>query len=365
MITKATKGTITVVIIDDSAFMRKALTMMLESDPQIKVVATAGDGREGIEKILQYKPSLVTLDLEMPGMDGLTALGIIMRDMPLPVLVVSSLTREGSQVTLDALNLGAVDFIPKELSYVSLDIVKIKDELVSKVRHIVENQSFSMKIQRNGIPRFPLQSKKPRASPGLPRNRKSQETDYRVVTIGISTGGPFALLHTIPTLPADFPLGIAIVQHMPPHFTRTLAERLDSVSRLHVKEAEDGEKIDAGIVLIAPGGNHLTFRRDAAGVRTIVSVEPLNSMYRPSADLLMESAAQSFEGPIIGVIMTGMGKDGLEGLRVIKKRGGYVIAQDEASSVVYGMPKAAVNDGIADEVIPLEEIPAALVQLVS
>jgi two-component system, chemotaxis family, protein-glutamate methylesterase/glutaminase len=364
--------TINVIVVDDSAFMRKSLSMMLESDPQIKVVATARDGKEGIDKIREFKPDLVTMDIEMPGMDGLTALGIIMKESPLPVLMVSSLTSDGAKSTLDALNLGAVDFIPKELSFVSLDIVKIKAELVSKVKSIVQSRSLQFRLQRikaasQGIRdsaaaarggAVPPATARPSTTNSIPRRK-----DLRAVVLGISTGGPFALLQTIPKLPKDFPLGIAVVQHMPPRFTKSMAERLDGLSQVHVKEAEEGDRVEPGTVLIAPGGQHMVFRRQGSDVVVRITPDPADTLYRPCADVMMTSAVESFNSPLLGLIMTGMGKDGLEGLRKIKQKGGMVIAQNEESCVVYGMPKAAVDDGIADLVLPLEDIPQALTKI--
>jgi two-component system, chemotaxis family, protein-glutamate methylesterase/glutaminase len=354
---------INVLVVDDSAFMRKSLSMMLESDPDIKVIATARDGKEGVEKIRQLHPDLVTMDIEMPVMDGLTALGIVMKEMPLPVLMVSSLTTEGAQATLDALALGAVDFIPKELSYVSLDIVKIKQELVTKVREIVQSRSLSFRLQRIRssashitAPPAPSIVKRPAG--------KIEKRDYRAVVLGISTGGPMALLQIIPKIPGNFPLGIAIVQHMPPHFTQSMSVRLDGLSALHVKEAEDGDLVVPGLVVVAPGGRHMVFERSVGSLRVKIVDEPKDVLYHPSADVMMKSAAEAVNGPLIGLIMTGMGKDGLEGLKLIKKKNGYVVAQDEESCVVYGMPKAAVDEGVADTVVPLTDIPRVLNQLV-
>jgi two-component system chemotaxis response regulator CheB len=353
---------IKVVVVDDSAFMRKSLSMMLESDPQIKVVATARDGREGIEKIRQHKPDLVTLDVEMPTMDGLTALGIIMKEMPLPVLMVSSVTTEGAQATVEALSLGAVDFIPKELSYVSLDIVKIRDDLVTKVKEIAGSRGLQFRLQRIRSVQARIGGAQPTSRP-KPVVTSYPSADWKAVVVGISTGGPFALLQVIPALPAQFPLGVAIVQHMPPRFTRTMAERLNGLSQLSVREAEEGDKVEPGTVLIAPGGQHLTLRRDGGAVRAHISTEPSTTLYRPCADVMMTSAVEAFNAPLLGLIMTGMGKDGLEGLKLLKKKQGYVIAQNEESCVVYGMPKAAVDEGIADSVVPLEGIANALIQL--
>ena len=361
---------INVIVVDDSAFMRKSLSMMLESDPQIKVVATARDGKEGIEKIRQFRPDLVTMDIEMPGMDGLTALGIIMKEMPLPVLMVSSLTTDGAKSTLDALNLGAVDFIPKELSFVSLDIVKIKEDLIAKVKQIVQSRSLQFRLQRIRSASQGVQKQaagvtsRPAPSPTVPKRSWPVRKDLRAVVLGISTGGPFALLQTLPKIPKNFPLGIAIVQHMPPRFTRSMAERLDGLSEVHVKEAEEGDVLSPGTVLIAPGGEHLTFRGSGGNLIAQISAEPANTLYRPCADVMMQSVVAATSGPLLGVIMTGMGKDGLEGLKQIKKKGGVVVAQNEETCVVYGMPKAAVEEGLADLVLPLEEIPEALAHIV-
>lgn len=354
--------TIKVLVVDDSAFMRKALTLMLESDPDIRVVATARDGKDGIEKIRQYQPDIVTLDIEMPVMNGLEALAIIMKEMPMPVLMISSTTSEGAVATMDALNLGAVDFITKDTSYVSVTITEIKAELVSKVKHIVRSKALQFRLQRAGrivVPGNGEQKRGDQRKGPLARARG----DLRGVVIGVSTGGPFALQNVIPRLPANFPLGIAIVQHMPPKFTKSLAERLNSMSQIEVHEAQDGEPLKPGLAVIAPGGRHLTFKREGSTVITQTPEEPSNVLYRPSADIMMTSALEAFGGPLVGLIMTGMGKDGLEGLRAIKSRTGVVFAQSENTCVVYGMPKAAVQEGLADAVLPLDEIAAALVSV--
>jgi len=302
----------------------------------------------------------VTLDIEMPVLDGLSALRIIMKETPLPVIMVSSLTSEGARSTLDALDIGAVDFIPKDLSHTSGDIRKIREELIAKVRTFVRSRPFRPRSGNAAVRPAPL-PKRPGSPawhipPGAGRN-------LRAVVLGISTGGPFALLQTLPKLPADFPLGIAVVQHMPPRFTKSLAERLDSLSALNVREASDGDVLQPGVVLLAPGGQHMTFRREEGSVVAQIGPEPSNTMYRPCADIMFSSAVETFNGPLLGVIMTGMGKDGLEGLRRVKEKGGFVIAQDEESCVVYGMPRAAVDEGIADAVLPLEGIPGGMTRL--
>jgi two-component system chemotaxis response regulator CheB len=356
---------INVIVVDDSAFMRKSISMMLESDPGIKVVATARDGREGIEMIRKFRPQVVTMDIEMPGMNGLDALKIIMKEMPLPVLMFSSLTTEGADATMEALNLGAVDFIPKDMSYVNVNIAAKKAELIEKVRSISTTPLFRSRFKSMSRTQTTAPSQtaaKPAA--GIVRNVKTPtRRDFQAMVLGISTGGPFALLNMLPQVPGNFPLGIAIVQHMPPRFTHSLAERINTMSQLTVKEAQEGDVMLPGLVLIAPGGKHLTFRKSGAEMIAHISDLPSTTLYRPSADIMMTSAVEAYSGPLLGVIMTGMGKDGLEGLRLLKKKGGYIVAQNEESCVVYGMPKAVVDDGIADAVLPLDDIAATLYQV--
>jgi two-component system, chemotaxis family, protein-glutamate methylesterase/glutaminase len=354
---------IKVIVIDDSAFMRKSITLMLESDPEIRVIATARDGREGIELIEKFRPDIVTLDIEMPGMDGLAALKVIMQQMPMPVLMVSSLTTESAQATIQALDLGAVDFISKDLAHVSSNIKNIKDELIDKIKQIARSRLIQTQFRMRRFVRS-SQDKKIIAKPvsdTVPF--KSVIMDLNAVMLGVSTGGPQALLKIVPHIPGRFPIGVAIVQHMPANFTRTLSERLNSISEVFVKEAENGELMEPGKVLIAPGGKHMTLNNSGSRVMVEISEDPINTLYRPSADIMMTSAAAAFKGPLLGIIMTGMGKDGVEGLKQIKSKGGYVIAQDEESCVVYGMPRAAIEEGVVDSVQSLESISASLAQL--
>ncbi len=339
---------IRVLVVDDSAFMRKAISMMLGDDPEIEVVGTARDGIDAIEKVKLFHPDLMTLDVEMPRMDGITALKKIMKENPLPVLMVSSLTVEGARATIDALSAGAVDFIPKQLSYVSLDITKIKGELVAKVKAITTNRlrTFSRPLTN-------------RVS-ALNRLSQLKMSAAQIVTIGISTGGPFSLQKVVPSLPVDFPVPVAIVQHMPPQFTKSLADRLDSISRLEVCEAEDGMDLTRGKVYIAPGGLHMKFRRTGGIPKVVVSKDPGDTLHRPSVDVMFSSANEVFEGRVLAAVMTGMGHDGLDGARLIKESGGKLIAQDEETSVVYGMPKSIVDAELADAVLPLDAIASAL-----
>jgi two-component system, chemotaxis family, protein-glutamate methylesterase/glutaminase len=354
---------IKVVIIDDSAFMRKSLTLMLESDPGIRVVATARDGNEGLEKISKLRPDIVTLDIEMPVMDGLTALKIIMEQMPVPVLMVSSLTTEGAYSTIQAFELGAVDFISKDLASLSTNIKNIKDELIDKIRQITQSRLIQTRFRMRRLVQASHGRKIQDKSVTKTISFENVAPNFQAVVAGISTGGPEVLHKLIPRIPERFPVGMAIVQHMPPHFTKSLAERLNSISKVYVKEAEQSEVIEAGKVLIAPGGKQMTFSVDGPYVRTEISDEPANALYRPSADIMMTSAAETFRGPLLGLIMTGMGKDGVEGLKCIKSKGGYVIAQDEESCIVYGMPQAAFDEGVVDSMVSPEKISLALDQL--
>jgi len=350
---------IKVLVVDDSAFMRKSISLMLESDPEISVLATARDGRDAIDKIKNLKPDLVTLDVEMPNLDGLSALKIIMKECPVPVLMVSSITTEGTYATLTALDLAAIDFISKDLSSVSANIINVKDELIAKVKAIGRSTSLRERFisGKRALPQ--TQSVPAKKNLSIP----DFQQDYEAVLVGISTGGPQALFQFLPQLPASFPLGIAIVQHMPPRFTKSMAERLDGSCSMRVKEARTGDELLPGTVLIAQGGRQMTFEAGRESLTAIISDEPASTIYRPSADNMMVSAANAATKPFIGLIMTGMGKDGLHGLRLIKNKGGCVIAQNEQTCVVYGMPKAAVDDGIADYVLPLEQIPAALLMV--
>lgn len=340
--------------------------MMLESDPEIKIVATARDGKEGIEKIKEFRPDVVTMDIEMPGMDGLSALKIIMNEMPLPVLMFSSLTTEGADATIEALNLGAVDFISKDLSYVSLNITNKRSELIAKVKSIGRNAALRLRLKnsRKKSLELPQLTKKTSSTAHQSRmvNTPSRR-DFRALVLGISTGGPFALLQMIPKLPESFPLGIAIVQHMPPRFTKSLAERINSFSALSVREAEENDILEPGFVFLAPGGKHMTFRKSGGDIAIKISEQPAETLYRPSVDIMVSSAVETINAPLLGVIMTGMGKDGLEGMKKVKARGGYVAAQNEESCVVYGMPKAVVDEGIADAVVPLDEMHSVLYQI--
>jgi len=346
-----------ILIVDDSAFMRNALSSMLSSDPEIQIIGTARDGLEAIEKVQSLNPDVVTMDVEMPRMDGITALKHIMEKFPVPVIMVSSLTSEGAKITLDALDIGAVDFIPKNLSELSINIVKIKEILIDKIKHIAKKGI----VKRRVIPAIHRAIEVPKSMPV----RTTGERRVGLVSIGTSTGGPKALQDIMPKIPKDFPVPIVIAQHMPANFTGPFAERLNQLSQITVKEALEGETLKPGFAYIAPGGGHMRVKRPR-GLETVVSISEGKEeyIYRPSVDALMLSVAEYFPGRALGVILTGMGNDGLKGLIALKKTGGRIFAQDEESCVVYGMPKAVVDAGIADKVLSLEEIAGEIINSV-
>lgn len=347
---------IRVLVVDDSAFMRKALAALLERAPDITVVGTARDGREALELVERLDPDVLTMDVEMPRLNGLEALRTLMRTAPRPVIMVSSLTQEGAATTVEALAAGAVDFLPKEHARVSLGLLQQGDELHQKVRAAAASRPALLR-------RLHRRPTGPR--PAAPMGPASAPPE--LVVVGVSTGGPFALQEVLPALPADFPAPIAIVQHMPPHFTRSLAERLDALCALEVREAEPGMRLAPGRVVLARGGLHLTLRRNPldGGLLAALAEEPAELLHRPSVDVLFRSAAEVVGAPTLAVVMTGMGRDGLEGARALRAAGARVLAQDEASSVVYGMPRAVVEAGLAEAALPLDAIAPALERAVA
>ena len=351
-----------VLIVDDSAFMRNALTSMLASDPEISIVGTARDGLEAIEKIASLRPDVVTMDVEMPRMDGITALKHIMEKAPVPVIMVSSLTNEGAKVTLDALDLGAVDFIPKNLSELSVNIVKIKEVLLDKIKQIARRVPI-MRIVRP-IDKAAIETKIRELRLTVPQ-RATGERKTSVVAIGTSTGGPRALQEIITVLPKDFPVPIVIAQHMPPNFTGPFAERLNQLSKIEVKEAQEGDQLKPGLALLAPGRGHMkVVKKRTLELVVTISENREEFAYRPSVDALILSIAECYPGRALGVILTGMGNDGLKGLTELKRNGGRVFAQNEQTCVVYGMPKAVVDAGLADKVLSLEEMAGEIINAV-
>lgn len=332
---------------------------MLTRDPEIQIAGMARDGEEAVELTRKLKPDVVTLDVEMPKRDGLSALRAIMAECPTPVIMVSSITQEGAEATLKALELGAVDFIPKYQagSVAHIDMEALSADLCAKVKTVAQR-----------VRRFPLAARlrsggaaAARSAPAAaPRPRVALRPAGRlvrdIVAIGVSTGGPPAVQKVLSALPADFPACIFIAQHMPATFTGPFAKRLDAVSKITVKEAETGDRIKNGMAYVCPGGKHLRVDLRGAVPHLRVTAEPENALYKPSANVLMESVGLSVGARSVGVIMTGMGSDGAEGMKVLKARGGHVIAQNEASCVVYGMPKAVVDANLADEIVELDAL---------
>ncbi|HUA15239.1 MAG TPA: chemotaxis response regulator protein-glutamate methylesterase [Verrucomicrobiae bacterium] len=339
------KNPVRVLVVDDSALMRKLIPQMLASDESIEVVGTAMDGNFCLKKIEELKPGVVTLDLEMPGMNGIDTLKEIMRKQPVPVIVFSSHSTEGATVTMKALGLGAFDFVPKPKD-TSAHMTETARELIAKVKAAAECKLKPRMLQ--GIPPKPAKVSVPAAGP------------TKIVAIGVSTGGPQAMEYLLTQLPGDFPGTIVVVQHMPDGFTEMFARRLDEVCPLRVKEAQSGDLLQPGRVLICPGSRHMKVKRLPLGDIVVLSDEPHVNGHRPSADVLLRSVADEFKSQAVGVLMTGMGDDGAEGLGAIKKEGGVTIAQNEESCVVYGMPKAAIDRGYAMRVVGLDVMGATL-----
>ena len=351
---------IRVMVVDDSALVRKIATDILSADPEITVAATAANAEFAIAKLDRERPDVITLDLEMPGMGGLEAIRRIMSVRPTPIIVMSAHAQKGADFTLQALEAGAVDFVLKPSNSLSGGIPAIARELTEKVRdaaRIVMAPPTSLSIPHEAQAEAALAEAERAATPSAPVAAPPFDGEgCDLVAIGTSTGGPVALKMVLTQLPGDFPVGIVVVQHMPPVFTKAFADRLDSVCAMRVKEAESGDPILPGRVLIAPGNWHITVTR--FGVEPKVALnqsDPVNG-HRPSVDVLMRSVAREYGSRAVGVIMTGMGKDGAEGLRELYARGGRVIAQDKNTSVIYGMNKEVVQNGNAHEVVPVDQI---------
>lgn len=328
-----------VLIVDDSPFVRKALLRVFESEPSITVVGAARNGKEGVEKVLSLKPDVVTLDIMMPVMDGLETLKVIMERCPVPVLILSQFTHEGAELTLKALQMGAMDFVDKSTRG-PMDFIALSAEIISKVKAISGGRPKRVIYEEGAVSGY------------------SPRGVVDVVAIGASTGGPPALQMILQKLPGEIGFGVLVVQHMPKGFTAALAERLDRMCSIRVKEAEDGDRIEPGLALIAPSGLHMKVKKAGSQrpeVRSHVKldVEPVNLIHRPSVDVLFHSVAESYGSRSMGVILTGMGSDGAKGLKAIKERGGVALVQDEATSVIFGMPKVAIQEDAADKVVPI------------
>lgn len=339
-----------VLVVDDSALMRKLIPIILSRDPGIEVVGTAMDGAFALKKIEELQPDVVTLDLEMPRMDGMETLRLIMRRAPLPVILFSTHSKEGAYSTFKALALGAIDFVAKPKDAAGGNLDAIAGQLIDKVK--VAKRAGGHRLKAS-----PIEEPQPIAK----KAGRSAFPPNRIIAIGISTGGPNALQFVLSQIPVDFPGSILVVQHMPEGFTEMFAKRLDECCQLEVQEARSGDLLVAGRVLICPGNRHMMVRRMPRGDMAVLSDAPSVNGHRPSADVLFHSVAQEFGPLAVGIIMTGMGEDGAEGLGAIKNSGGMTVAQSEDTCVVGGMPRAAILKGHAQKIVPLDGMAAFLV----
>ena len=369
------KNQIKVLVVDDSALMRQIIVKMLESDPLLKVVNYARNGEDALAKIKTYKPDVVTMDVEMPELCGISALKRIMRENPVPVVMLSSLTTAGASKTLEALSLGAVDFVAKPAN--NKDLPRLASELIETVKAAaqISVKKISSICSAGGAAKAkpPLRqdkdsaaaSKTVAAKPLFQMNTSATNTSIalqpaaavELIVIGISTGGPVALQALMSKIPKNIPCGIVIAQHMPKGFTEPLAKRLNDLCEIEVIEGKDGDMVLPGRAIVAPAGFQLTFTKKADGLQVSVGeYSPIKTFFKPSVDVTVLSAAEVLGSKVLGVIMTGMGSDGALGLKSLKDKKGLVLAQDEESCIVYGMPRAVVEAGIADKVLPLSEL---------
>lgn len=349
-----------VLVVDDSAFFRRRLTEILNSDPHITVIGAAANGREAVEQTASLNPDVITMDIEMPVMDGITAVRKIMESRPTPVLMFSAFTTDGAKATLEALEAGAVDFLPKRMEDISQDREAAKRQLCARVR-LIGARGFK-------APGATLA--KPAAKPAIavpppnPQAIARRKGSYRVVAIGTSTGGPVALQEVLTKLPGSFPLPILIIQHMPGTFTPAFADRLNKLCAISVKEAADGDQLRPGVAYLAPGGRQMILEAKGGGTFIRIVDSEVAQTYKPSVDITFGSAAKQFGGDVLAVVLTGMGADGREGARMLKRNGATIWSQDEASSVIYGMPAAIAEAGLADRIVALKDVGPSLVEAV-
>lgn len=348
-----------VLVVDDSAFFRHRITRMLSSDDRIDVIGTAGDGAAGVEEARRLKPDVITMDVEMPVMDGISAVKKIMSYAPTPILMLSSYTSDGAKATLDALNAGALDFIPKQTNSSPEAIQEFSNKLVQRVLAMGKKKIgdvVASSAQRHVVAKaHPVQQES---------QIKARKGSYKLIVVGASTGGPVAIQQLVCSLPSSFSVPMVLVVHMPANFTKAYADRLNSICNLSVKEAEDGDLLAPGRILLAPGGRQLIFRQKGAQIAVSLRDGAQGETYRPSVDITLESAAHTLRDSVLAVILTGMGADGSKGASLLKQCDSTVWSQDEASCVIYGMPQAVEKNGLSDLVLPLGEIGPSLVKAV-
>ncbi|MDQ0253693.1 two-component system chemotaxis response regulator CheB [Evansella vedderi] len=357
---------INVLVVDDSAFMRKMISDILEKDSRIKVVDRARNGEDALKKIKLHNPDVITLDVEMPIMDGLEALQIIMREYPKPVIMVSSTTKEGAATTIRAMEYGAFDFIEKPSGSISLDIYKVQTDLIDKVIYgaKVSITKLSTNHQKDPCKEAPIISEVSNSFPvSYPFINSKKLSSKGIIAIGTSTGGPKALQRILSELPEDFPHPILIVQHMPIGFTKSLSERLNTLSKISVKEAENGEFVQRGVAYIAPGGYHLKVRRLGTALVIVLDQSEQINNHRPSVDALFLSLSELPKQDVMAIILTGMGSDGKNGLLQLKKTTPTIaVAESNESAIVYGMPRAAIETNKVDIIVNIEQVASTIVR---
>lgn len=341
-----------VLIVDDSAFMRKVLEEIIRTDPKLEVVGQAKDGREAVTMAQSLQPDVLTMDINMPRMDGLEATQHIMTQNPRPILVVSSESKQGAASTLRALELGAIDFVTKPSSGIDLDMKTVRDELLTKLK-----MAAKVRVVRTAARHDASGAAEPRPQAPPPRESATSEVRIPLVMIAASTGGPATLMRLVPKFPKDFPAAVVLVQHMPATFTSQLSLQLTEVAKIRVKEAEANEALQPGVFYVCPGSHHL---RVSLNGRIKLDDGPRISGYRPCADVALESAAAYGGANVVGVVLTGMGNDGAKGVQAVKAGRGWVLAQDEATSVIFGMPAEAIRTGVVDQVLGIDEMYAAI-----
>lgn len=347
---------IRVLIADDSALMRKLLTKILQADPEMEVIGAARDGNDVVEKARQLKPDVITMDVNMPGQDGITALQYIVYEKICPVIMVSSLTQEGAATTFEALELGAFDFVPKPGGTVSSNMDSVSEELLAKIKAAVQTKSKRRQGESSLSPNKPLVT---------PKSSAASTKPMKAVAMGISTGGPKMIYEVLPLLPADINAALFLVQHMPPNFTSTYVKRLNENCRLEVVEAQAGMKIEKSIVYVGSGGRHLNLAKNSAGDVLIRLPSKPDHLFIPSVSVMMRSVLQVYGSKTVGVIMTGMGNDGADTMLEIRQAGGVTIAESEESAIVFGMPGEAVRIGGAEIVVPIWNIAREIMRAVN
>ncbi len=336
-----------VLVVDDSSFFRRRITDFLSSDPNIEVIAQAVDGLDAVEKVNQLDPDVITMDIEMPRLDGISAVKKIRETKSTPILMFSTLTHDGAKATFSALDAGASDFLPKKFEDIATEKSDVIKTLCERVKSLVRKKT-DVGVAKIKIP------------PSLSRTSVASSKGYQLAVIGASTGGPVAVEKVLKTLPANYSLPILLIQHMPASFTGAFAERLDKICAISVKEAEEGDQLQAGTAYIAPGGRQMCLKKNGRGSIISIEDEPVSTTYKPSVDITFNSIANAYRGRVLAIVLTGMGSDGCNGAKMLREKGATVWAQDEASCVVYGMPMAVVKENLADKVMSVDEIGMSL-----